>query len=153
MKRIIVFILLAFVTLFITFCVHITVVSLLPYSYIPLSTFSSEKVLSYIQEYREKNNLPPLIESKALCKIAYERVYDIRETFSHELFYKKFKNYPIRIGENIIKGYQDEFSTFNRWRTSKPHNDLMLSNSTYTCIRCITVGHYCVQIFSTENPE
>lgn len=154
MKRIIVYPLLIIATIFLTLCIHIgLVIYFTPPEYTPLSTFSSEKVLGYIQNYRKENNLSELKESKALCKVAGERVLDIRETFSHDLFYEKFNSYPTVMIENIIRGYPDEFATFNRWITSPSHNEAILSDSQYTCMRCITIGHYCVQIFSKSNPD
>lgn len=106
------------------------------------------KLWRMINEYEAGNNLRPFIESPKVCMMAEKRLIETKTNWSHAGFYIHLNDFTYtRIGENLVKGYYSEQSTFQAWLNSPLHKKNLTSGYTYSCLRC--EENRCVQIFAS----
>ena len=97
---------------------------------VPLSSdfvMSSEisDILNYINNYREKKELPALLIDAELCGYADIRVKEIQTKWSHERpnGEQGYDLIPINryAGENLAKGYTNSNDVYKAWLASPSH--------------------------------
>jgi uncharacterized protein YkwD len=115
----------------------------------PKQSLSREKLWEIIQKWRVSQNLSKYIEAKSLCKIAEQRVVDLKgksgDNFNHSLFLKRYSTLPYKVSENITGGFSEK-AILSSWLESSSHRKALKSDWKYSCV---AVGKdYAVQIFS-----
>lgn len=101
------------------------------------STFSSDKLLSLINEWRVAQELLPLIKSSALCDTATVRAVEIANDWSHNGFSAErlCRKLECEVGENLAESYIDEQEVLNAWINSPAHLEVLVSPSyKYGCV-------------------
>ena len=112
-------------------------------------TLDENLLFDLSQKYRIDNGLPIYEKSDFLCSIALSRLPEIREKFSHELFFYHSQNGDYcrgcTLGENIAVGVLTEEETMQKWIASPSHKENLDKPFTHSCTK--TYLHYAVQIF------
>ncbi len=118
-------------------CLFFLVLSSLSFAQTPTLDAEEQAVLKFINDYRVANGLGTLQVSLALTNSADWMSNDMatKGYFSHtdstgrDAFTRMRSfgyNYNTWLGENIAGGYSDAANTFNQWKTSPGHNEVML---------------------------
>lgn len=93
------------------------------------------------------------IESDELCRLASQRVMEIKTNWSHSGFKavaEKGKSFGfLSMAENLSKEQLDEATILSMWLNSPNHKANLVSLAfNYSCVRC--EEHYCVHLFGLK---
>jgi uncharacterized protein YkwD len=106
----------------------------------------SDSLFALIQRWRVDNGYAEYTEHEELCSIAATRAVDnANDTYDHQGFLEKYKDYPYLLSENITKAFSEE-EALKAWLDSPAHRKALETNYKYSCVKCY--GTSCIQIFS-----
>jgi len=114
-------------------------------TFIPLKQINEQKLFDLIQKYRYENYLPTYNKSDFLCKIANQRLQQIKTDFSHAIFVNSHYCDNCVISENLAKSFYDEQVLFTSWLNSPTHAQILKEPYTHSCLK--TDENNTVQIF------
>lgn len=108
----------------------------------------NDTILTEVNQYRKEKGLKEVKKWNHLCNFASIRSKQITTDWSHDQFFtvmntEPFNKYPRTYHENLAKGYAEE-DVVDAWKTSKGHNEMMLSPVEYMC--AVNNGVYYVLI-------
>lgn len=125
----------------------------------------ADKVLSLVNDEREKAGLIPLVSSEALSEAADTRASEAAVLFSHirpdgrscATVFSDNKLVYFFAGENLAFGYNKPEELVAAWMNSKGHRQNNLNkNFVYAKIGCYTDNNgviYCSMLFYTPQPH
>lgn len=114
-------------------------------TFIPLKQINEQKLFDLIQKYRYENYLPTYKKSDFLCKIADQRLQQIKTDFTHTIFFNSHFCDNCTISENLARRFYDEQVLLNAWLNSPSHSKILKVPYTYSCLK--TDGNNTIQIF------
>lgn len=101
-----------------------------------------------INKWRVDNKFKPYNKNNIICAVADKRLPEIIKNFSHEDFQKEIQKIKYKsMGENLVKGYDNEEDILNSWLNSQEHYENLVKPYTDSCVRCRDI--YCIQLFAT----
>ena len=111
----------------------------------PPKKINEQILFDFVQKYRYENYLTTYKKSDFLCKIAEQRLQQIKADFSHTVFLSAHFCDNCTLAENLAKDYFDENILLLAWLKSPSHATILKAPYTYSCLR--TDGNNTVQIF------
>jgi hypothetical protein len=107
---------------------------------------NAETLTSLVNDWRVKSGFQPYIKQESLCRIASDRLPEVKVVFNHDAFVEKYYNkYASGIQENLVKSLNEDMALF-QWLHSEAHRATLERNYKYSCIA--TSDMIGVQIFS-----
>jgi len=108
---------------------------------------NSERLMTLVNDWRVSQGYLKYESHPALCKIANNRLEQIKSEYSHNKFVQKYENYPSYVSENLVFAIDDDESALNAWLSSTTgHREAIEAPFKYSCIAAS--GVHAVQIFS-----
>ena len=101
-------------------------------------------LLALLLIYRAANRLPPVRTDTLACRVAVERILEVKTDWSHKGF---FANHIVAKSgyawqENLAKNFVNPVDVMNAWKKSPTHNKNLLSNMKRVCF--MHFGNYWV---------
>lgn len=98
--------------------------------YVPKTVDVSDKIYTYINEYRKENNLLPVFPEQTLINTSLERVKFLKDqgTLTHNGF-TSINIGTSSLGEVIAKGYKTDLGLFNAYKKSPIHSKILLGKN------------------------
>lgn len=114
------------------------------------SYLNADTLFSLVNNWRTSENRKPFIKNDHLCDIAKSRLPEIKNDWSHSLFFTHMQNGSYcpkgcSLAENLAKEEGVEDQTLDAWLHSASHAANLRGSYTKSCIA--TDGSYAVQIF------
>lgn len=116
----------------------------------PIPIVNGDKLFDLINDWRTNRGFSIYEKSELTCRIASQRLDEVKANFSHEGFSsERLCNDECSLAENLIKDRYSEQDSLYGWTYSPLHLENLEKNYTHSCVKCSnTPENICVHIFS-----
>lgn len=104
----------------------------------------SSPFIDLVNRYRSGHGLPAIVVNGGLCRLARERLEEVKTDWSHDGFNNRnlYTYCPecTAIGENLARDFDNLENVILMWNRSPSHRKLLLSNYRFGCSAQATVN-------------